>query len=245
MGQDADHPEAQLAVEQVEFLKAAHAYWQPVLQKLQAVGKLPPLQDVYDRQASFINMINKPTQPYATTAAVQRNLIELEVIRFIAQNDPTQAALWYRLGTTSPQQSTFSSMPFLVERWLNLTQPKANDLQQMQQALEQQIHEDDLSWMYYGSFLRMEEKLIHEIAKGQLSAASLDQYSYSLGIGQDSLWRASSLYWPRVYYVQMRMQMIFQRPHHLALRLHQLADRVEELSRLEPSKPLEYLETVR
>jgi len=236
MYQDPAQPAAQLPAEQVEFMKAAHEYWQPTLKRLLTIGKLPGQHRFVDRNASYEQMIIQMSNQ-SSTAYVLNEGVELEILYHIMVNDPEQAFRWFS-RCKPPRAFTVNASPFLIERWLNLTQPQAATLFQMQKALEGQSH-----WLEkyglpgFGTDLRLMEKSIRELAHGELISRQIDDDGEQYGFyGRDSAWKSPFLNWLRPYYVKYRLGNVFQRPNHLILRLHQLADQVEDLARLEPAK---------
>lgn len=237
MYQDATQPAAQIPAEQVEFLKAAHQYWQPVLQKLATIDKLPGIHRVIDRNASYTQMQNQIAGFYTSTAYVVNEGVELEVMYQIMMNDPAKAIQSLR-NTRPPSLNHLYSMPFLVERLLNLTQPQSTELFQLQQFLEHKARiAQEMGFRELGTDLRLLEKSIRELGHGDLTNVEIDRMGYLLSlIKKDSVWNSSLLSSLRPFYLKSRVGYLFQRPEHLVLRLHQLADQVETLARKEPGE---------
>jgi len=237
MNQDPAQPTAQVPAEQVEFMKAAHEFLQPVLQKLATMGRLPGRHRLVDRNATYEKMLSTFGNMYDPTAQLLNEAVELEVMYHIMMNDPEQAFRWIT-GCRPPISGYLYSPPSLIERWLNLTQPQAATLLQMQQLLEQQGRwPEKYAFPGLGSDLRLMEKHIRELAHGDLPIAQIDRLGGQFGlVGRDSPWNTQFLGWLRPHYVKYRVGSIFQRPNHLILRLHQLADQVEELARIEPAR---------
>ena len=171
---------------------------------------------------------------YNSTAYVVNEAVELEVMYYIMMNDPEQAFRWFTACKPSSEVQYYFS-PFLLERWLNLTQPQPNTLLQMQQLLEQQTERYLITTIpNFGAEIRLLEKSIRELASGDLPTTQIERMGVQFGlVGRDSAWNSTFLAWLRPFYLKFRIGGIFHRPNHLVLRLHQLADRVEELPRLD------------
>lgn len=236
MYQNPAQPTALWPAEQVEFLKGAHQYWKPILKKLATMEKLPGHHRFVDKNESYEMMSRQFWGQFGSTAYVVNEGVELEVLYHIMMNDPEQAFKWL----ARCKQPTFGqqySLPFLVERWLNMTQPQTKTLQQMQKLLEENARwAETHGFAEFDSQLRLMEKLIRELAHGDLTNVQIDRMSDHLQmIGRDSAWKTPFLDWLRPYYLKYRIGNTFQRHGYLTLRLHQLADRVEELSTLDPT----------
>jgi len=234
MYQDPAHPAASLPAEQVEFLKVTHQIWQPMLVKLATTYKLPQQHRSIDRDASYEMMRNQFLGQHSPTAFSINQGIEAEVMYQIMMNKPEMALPWFSLCKPLHYQYYYS-LPFLVERWLNLTQPQSASLLQLQHVLKQQSQEiERLGCASFGSELRLTEKLIREIASGELTQLQIQRLQlYEMLLGRDSSWNTGWLQWARQYYLWLRIQSLFSRPSQLILRLHQLADRIEELPRID------------
>lgn len=233
MSQPPHDPAAQLPAEQVAFIEAVRQAWQPLLQKLSTMEKLPLDHRYVDQTASSEMMWSQFNGRYSSAAYKAGDVVELEMLYHIVMNDPQQAWRWYQRSQVLPHRSIHTRPPFLVERWLNMTQPSAPVLLKMQKTLEQLVREDENALLNFGNMLRLETRSIRDMNEGSLSAVKLDFLSYPLGVDEKSPWRSSWLNWARPTYVKFRLNQVFHRPDYLVLRLHQLADRIEGLSQLE------------
>ncbi|MFT3881703.1 MAG: hypothetical protein QM703_18820 [Gemmatales bacterium] len=236
MYQDPALPAAHFPPEQVEFLKAAHEYWQPTLKKLSTQGKLPGQHRFLDRNASYEQMLIQASNQ-SSNAYLLNEGVEMEVMYYIMMNDAEQAFRWFS-WRKPPTAFTLNASPFLIERWLNLTQPQGATLLQMQKALEGQSH-----WLEkyglpgFGTDLRLLEKHIRELAHGELTSRQIDDMGELYGFySRDSAWKSSLLNWLRPYYVKYRLGNVFQRSNNIVLKLHQMADQVEGLAAVEPAR---------
>ena len=237
MYQDPAQPAALFPKEQVEFVNAAHQLWQPRIKKLVTMKGLPSHDHYIDREVSYETIFQQLLGVNTSTAFIINEGIELEATYHIMKNEPELALPWLTLCRPLLYQYYYSG-PFLVERWLNLTQPKAASLLQMQQTLEQQSLEIEREGcLRFGTELRLTEKLIREISSRELTEAQIQrQQLYETLLGRGSTWNTGWLKSVRQYYYHWKVQSLFRRPDHLILRLHQLADHVEELSRLDPAE---------
>jgi len=237
MYQDPARPTAQLPSEQVEFMKAAHQYWQSVFEKLAPIEKLPGVHRLIDRNAPYDKMLAQSAVMYGSTNYLLNEGIEFEVMYHIMMNDPEHAVKWLLL-CRSPTYGYRYYLPFLVEHLLNMTQPKATTLIQLQQLIEKKARwAEEYGFPGLGSELRLMEQSIRELAYGDLTNAQIDRRGVELGLlGRDSAWNTSFLGWLRPFYLKSRIGNIFQRPNLLILRLHQLADQVETLGKIDPGK---------
>jgi len=236
MYQNPGEPAAMWPAEQAEFIRGAHQYWLSVLKKLGTMETLPGHYRHVDKSVSSEQMAIQFWGQFGSTAYVVNECVELEVMYHILMNDPQQAFQWFA-KCRQPTVNQLYSLPFLLERWLNMTRPQAKTLQQMQQLLEQNARWPEAKgFADFGSELRLLEKSIRELAHGELTAVQVDRLGDQLElVNRDSPWKTPLLGWLRPSYLKYRMGSMFQRPSYLTLRLHQLADRVEELAQLDPS----------
>lgn len=236
MRQDSTRPAADIPAEQKEYLKAAHQHWEPVLRKFATMEKWPDYYRCVDRNATYEQMVSQFSGQYRSMAFLVNEGVEVEVMYQIMMNDPEKAFQWF----TKCKQPTFGQLyaiPGLVERWLNLTQPEAKTLLHMQKQLEQYARwPETKGFSEFGSELRLLEKSIRELAHGDLTTTQINSQGDELElIPRDSAWKTSLLSSLRPYYLKYRIGSIFHRPNQLILRLHQLADRMEELNKLDPT----------
>lgn len=237
MYQDPAAPEAMPVKEQLDFINAAHQFWQPVLQKLAAMKKLPAQHRYADRDMPYEKTLAAFQGPTISTAYIVNEASELEVMYHLMKNDPEQAIFWLA-NCRSPVLGYSYAVPSLVERCLNLTQPSPVLLMKLQQVLQQQA--DILvkqCCIQLGSELRLMEKQVQELCEGRQSAVELDRLcSLWALLPKDSMWYTQWFGWARYLYLKYRLAAIFHRPNRLILRLHQLADRIEQLPGLEATE---------
>lgn len=235
MYQNPEFPAAMLPPEQIEFMKAAHQYWQPMIQKVEAMENWPGVHRSLDHNMPYEKLIDELNKNSSTAYAINE-AVELEAMYHIMKNDPDQAMRWIE-RTKSPNYVQLCCLPFLVERLLNLTQPGQKALQQMQVYLEKQVRECDREGFFtFGTELRLQEQLLRQLSRNELTHRQMDRLGiYQSIVGKDSAWNGIWLKWAQSYYLDTRIYSVFHRSNYLILRLHRLADRIEELARLHPA----------
>ncbi len=235
MLQDPAQPAAMLPAEQVEFIKAAHEYWHPVIQRVGTMEKRPGQHRSLETNLSYEKMMDELSKQ-SSAAYVINEGVELEAMYHILKNDPDQAMRWLA-HSKSPNYVQLYSFPFLVERWLNLTEPSQKALEQMQGSLQTQLRVSDREGFFtFGAELRLREKALRQLSRNELTHTQMERLGFiQLLLGKDSTWNGNLLKWARPYYLDMRIHSLFHRSNYLILRLHQLADRIEALARLDPA----------
>jgi hypothetical protein len=240
MYNDPAHPAARLPEEQVAFLNWARGYWKPFREKLEVVDTLMPLNRNLLRDESYEKMI-APLQQGISNLWLVNEPIELETIYHINKNDPQEALKWLRRSLhlqlirhklTNLHQ--LDSIPFFVERLLDLSEPNQESLTLLQRDLEAacQLLETE-PYLQFGSECRLQEKTIREIVRGELKYPQLDRIgAFHYLIPNDSTWNAPWLQFARTHYLQFLVRNMYHRPDHVALKVHHLADHIEDLAKL-------------
>jgi hypothetical protein len=239
--QDPSRPQARLTDDQHAFLKWMQEVMMPFFEKGHLIDAWQHIAPHFPDDMSFDRVINQGNLEFGQLFTLNE-LVELQALFQMQENRPSEAAKWIcrciKLQSMQRHGAWYVPMgmvPFLVERWLNLTEPSNDLLNKIHHDLQLSL-ENQRQWLKrIGSYSRLLEIQVRTIERGELTPTEIRRYGSSFLKPDDLLMQtwANNI---RPYYVRLKLSSHFRRANHVRLRLHQLADRLESMASLPPGE---------
>jgi hypothetical protein len=233
MYQDPAKPAALLPEEEAAFLEAAHRHWLPTLNAIEKHG-IPRNHRHVDPNESFDKQMERFRSSYAPDLYILNECIEVEVMHQIARNNPAKAIQWMTY-TNNPRLGSMYTAISLFERLINLCSLSDAQLVLLQSMLVRKLlyMEDHLLWEMSDEW-RLLPALLVELSEANIPTRELIHMCDNLGFidRKNTLWSLPGIATLRDFYLKLRIKHLFRRPHHLALKSHQVADVLADLQRL-------------
>jgi len=238
--QDPDRPDALMTSEQYEFLRWVRQLMKAFVEQGEQIDRLVPLNFYFDQDLPHETLITRVNADLNALCVVNE-VTELQAFQEIQENHPEKAVRWVRRSLRLQNMQHYltawgrlGTIPYLVERLLNLTEPSDASLEALQDDLNELLASRN-RFADLRTQLRLDELRLRDFRRNGGTDRDLNQYA-SIFLDRDSAWNSPWTKPLRSSYLHARFSSLFRRHDHILLQLNRLADRIDELVTLPPGQ---------
>lgn len=237
LGHDPLLPAVLFTAEQAAFLQWMVRQFQPFYAQASLLDNDEIFPLWFDASLSTVKMDTQAFRVFNETYCLHE-FIELQFFDALQRNDPTTAvtalARLFRERRRKQWPEPLhhnNTHPGFVERLLNLTEPGDSDLKLIQDMLQRYLDEAPEQFRQLGAEYRRLTRAVDELSRTEVSDRDIIHGRLNWIVPRESMLRQAWLKPVMLWYGKTRAKQLYRRTAFLSLKLHQLADRVEELAR--------------